>query len=153
MALSLNRVTIIGHLGGDPERRGSDGAVVACRVATNEGYRDKETGEWVDRAEWHNVVVFGGGGQYLANKGKKGDLVLIEGKLKTRKWEKEPGNAIYFTEIVVQPYGDSVQLMSKDGSTPSGGADKEARNSRMSTKASEDRGRQMSREIDDEIPF
>ena len=97
----VNKVTLIGNLGADPEvRRLENGAAVAkLSVATNENYRDKN-GEWQKITEWHNVVVW----RWLAERAeqylKKGSLVFIEGKLTTRKWQDKDGNDRYTTEVV-----------------------------------------------------
>lgn len=99
----VNKVTLIGHLGKDPEvRRLDNGAVVAkFSLATNESYKDKN-GNWQDQTEWHDVVAW----RYLAEKAerdfKKGKLVYIEGKLTTRKWEDKDGNNRYTTEVVAR---------------------------------------------------
>lgn len=99
----VNKVTLIGHLGKDPEvRRLDNGAVVAkFSLATNESYKDK-SGNWQDQTEWHDVVAW----RYLAEKAerdfKKGKLVYIEGKLTTRKWEDKDGNNRYTTEVVAR---------------------------------------------------
>ncbi len=97
----VNKVTLIGRLGADPEvRRLENGAAVAkLNIATNENYRDKN-GEWQKLTEWHNVVVW----RWLAERAeqylKKGSLVFIEGKLTTRKWQDKDGNDRYTTEVV-----------------------------------------------------
>ena len=98
---SVNRVTIIGNLGKDPETRyaPSGDAVTNITVATTETWKDKATGEKREATEWHRVVFFGTlaeiAGQYL----KKGSQVYLEGKLKTRKWQDKDGAERYTTEI------------------------------------------------------
>ena len=98
----VNKVTLIGHLGADPEvRRLENGVAVAkIRIATNENYKDKTSGEWVTQTEWHNVVLW----RYLADRAeqslKKGKLVYIEGKLSTRKWQDQDGKDRYTTDVV-----------------------------------------------------
>ena len=98
---SVNRVTIIGNLGKDPETRyaPSGDAVTNITVATTETWKDKATGEKREATEWHRVVFFGKlaeiAGQYL----KKGSQVYLEGKLKTRKWQDKDGHERYTTEI------------------------------------------------------
>lgn len=97
----VNRVTLIGNLGRDPEIRSLEtGAKVArLNIATSESYKDN-TGAWVERTEWHNVVAW----RYLAEQAerymKKGTLVYIDGKLTTRKWQDKEGNDRYTTEVV-----------------------------------------------------
>lgn len=97
----VNKVTLIGNLGRDPEvRRLENGAVVAkFSVATNENYRDKN-GEWQTQTEWHDVVAW----RHLAERAErdltKGKLVYIEGKLSHRKYQDKDGNDRYITEVV-----------------------------------------------------
>ena len=97
---SLNKVQIIGNLGKDPEVKytASGTAVANFSIATNERFKDK-AGEWQDRTEWHNIVVWQKlaeiAGEYL----KKGGKVYVEGRLQTRSWEKD-GQTKYTTEIV-----------------------------------------------------
>lgn len=98
---SLNKVTLIGNLGADPETRSmpSGDAVTNIRVATTESWKDK-SGEKKEHTEWHNVVFYRKlaeiAGQYL----KKGSQVYIEGSLRTRKWQDKDGQDRYTTEIV-----------------------------------------------------
>jgi single-strand DNA-binding protein len=99
---SLNRVQLIGNLGKDPEIKYTpQGTPVAkITIATNERFKDKG-GEWQDRTEWHNVVLWQRlaeiAGEYL----KKGGKVYIEGRLQTRSWDdKQTGQKKYMTEIV-----------------------------------------------------
>ncbi len=98
----INKVTIMGSLGKDPDMKqtGGGSAVANMSVATNESWNDKNTGQKVEKTEWHKVVVFGklAGicGQYL----KKGSQVYFEGKIQTRKWQDQSGNDRYTTEIV-----------------------------------------------------
>jgi len=94
----LNKVIFIGRVGKDPEiYTFEDGTKkINFSLATTESYRDKN-GEWVDQTEWHNIIGF----RYLADKSiAKGDLVYIEGKIKTRKYTDRDGNERYMTEIV-----------------------------------------------------
>lgn len=97
----LNKVTLIGRCGRDPDVRSSqDGKAVAnLAVATSESWKDKQTGERKEQTEWHRVVMFGRlaeiAGEYL----KKGSLVYIEGSLRTRKWQDKDGQDRYTTEI------------------------------------------------------
>lgn len=97
----VNKVTLIGNLGRDPEvRRLENGAVVAkFPVATTENYRDK-SGEWQSQTEWHDVVVW----RYLAERAesqlKKGSQVYVEGKLTHRSWEDQDGKKRYTTEVL-----------------------------------------------------
>ena len=102
MSRGINKAVIVGTLGKDPEiRYATNGnAIVNISVATNESWKDKNTGENIEKTEWHRIVVFGRlaeiCGQYL----KKGSQVYFEGKLQTRKWQDQSGQDRYSTEIV-----------------------------------------------------
>ncbi len=97
----INKVTLIGNLGQDPEiRRLENGAVVArFSVATNESYKDRN-GEWQTRTEWHTVVAWRNLAEIVERNFKKGKQVYVEGKLTHRKWQDKEGNDRYTTEIV-----------------------------------------------------
>ena len=99
---SLNRVTLIGNLGKDPEVKYTPSGTPVAKItlATNERFKDKN-GEWQDRTEWHNVVLWQRlaeiAGEYL----KKGGKVYIEGRLQTRSWDdKQTNQKKYMTEVV-----------------------------------------------------
>lgn len=102
MARGINKVTIVGNLGQDPETKymPSGGAVTNISVATSESWKDKQTGQPQERVEWHRIVFFNRlaeiAGEYL----KKGSQVYIEGALRTRKWQDQSGQDRYTTEIV-----------------------------------------------------
>jgi single-strand DNA-binding protein len=100
MAKSVNKVIIIGNLGKDPELKhtSSGTAVATIAVATNERFKDK-AGEWQDRTEWHQVVLWQRLAEIAAEYLTKGKSVYIEGRLQTRSWEKD-GEKRYTTEIV-----------------------------------------------------
>src|SRR5687768_1012685 len=108
----LNKVMLIGRLGKDPEVKtlGNGATVANFSVATSESYKDKTTGEKKEVTDWHNVVLWRGladvAGKYL----KKRDLVYIEGKIKTRMWEKN-GEKHYITEIL----GENLTMLSTKG--------------------------------------
>jgi len=99
----INKVTLIGNLGKDPEvRHLESGAVVArLTVATNESYKDKQ-GEWQTVTEWHTVTAWRALAERAEKYMKKGGMVYVEGKLSTRKWQDQNGNDRYTTEIVAQ---------------------------------------------------
>ncbi len=96
----INKVILIGNLGKDPEIRKFDngGAVAKFPVATNENYRDKN-GEWQTATEWHNIVVWGPAAERAERDFKKGNMIYIEGKLTTRKWQDQQGVDKYITEV------------------------------------------------------
>jgi len=99
---SLNRVTLIGNLGKDPEVKytPSGTPVAKLTLATNERFKDK-SGEWQDRTEWHNVVLWQRQAEIAGEYLKKGSKVYIEGRLQTRSWDdKTSGQKKYMTEVV-----------------------------------------------------
>ena len=107
MAGSLNKVTLIGNLGRDPEiRLAPDGTKIAqISVATGESWRDKITGERKDRTEWHKVVVFNDRLSEMCEKYiKKGSKVYVEGQIQTRKWTDNSGQDRFATEIVISRF-------------------------------------------------
>ena len=121
----VNKVILVGNLGKDPEIRymPSGGAVANLTLATSESWRDKATGEQKEKTEWHNVSIFGKlaeiAGEYL----RKGSQIYIEGALQTRKWQDQSGNDRYTTEVVVQGYNGTMQMLGgrQGGGQPQGG--------------------------------
>lgn len=117
MARGVNKVILVGTCGQDPEVRymPNGNAVTNLSLATSEQWTDKQTGQKVEKTEWHRVSMFGKvaeiAGEYL----RKGSQVYIEGKLQTREWEKD-GIKRYTTEIVVDMQG-TMQLL---GGRPQG---------------------------------
>ena len=111
MARGINKVILIGNVGGDPETRylPNGNAVTNLTLATSDSWRDKQTGQMQERTEWHRVSFFGKiaeiAGQYL----RKGSKVYIEGRLQTREWEKD-GVKRYTTEIIVD-MGGTMQML------------------------------------------
>jgi single-strand DNA-binding protein len=101
MAKSVNKVILVGNLGKDPELKhtSSGTAVATMTVATNERFKDK-SGEWQDKTEWHNVVLWQRLAEIAAEYLKKGRSVYVEGRLQTRSWEDKQGQKRYTTEIV-----------------------------------------------------
>ncbi len=98
---SVNKVILLGHLGADPEVRYTQGgtAVANLRIATNESYNDKTSGERVEKTEWHRVVAWGKLAEIVGQYLKKGRQVYIEGSLQTRQYQDQQGNTRYSTEI------------------------------------------------------
>lgn len=97
----LNQAQIIGHLGKDPEVRylPSGEAVANFSIATTEKWKDKNSGEQREETEWHRVSVFGRLAEIVGEYLKKGSLVFIQGKIKTRKYTDKDGAERYATEI------------------------------------------------------
>jgi single-strand DNA-binding protein len=102
MAEGLNRVTLIGNLGQDPELRftQSNQGVLSLRMATTESYFDNTTKERKERTEWHSIVIWGKRGEALNKILSKGSRICVEGRLQTRSWEDKQGAKRYTTEVV-----------------------------------------------------
>ena len=122
MSKGVNKVILIGNLGNDPEVRFMPNGNAVCNMslATDESYKDKQTGQMVPKTEWHRIVMFGKlaeiAGQYL----KKGSKAYIEGKLQTRKWQNKEGQDVYTTEVVVDINGQMQMLDGKPSDNQSG---------------------------------
>jgi single-strand DNA-binding protein len=102
MARGINKVTIVGNLGNDPEVKymPSGGAVANISVATSESWKDKQTGQPQERTEWHRIVFFNRLAEIVGEYLKKGSQVYVEGSLRTRKWQDQGGQDRYTTEVV-----------------------------------------------------
>ncbi|MFI4983760.1 MAG: single-stranded DNA-binding protein [Rickettsiales bacterium] len=157
MAGSLNKVTIIGNVGKDPEIRSTqDGREVASfSVATSESWKDKTSGEKKERTEWHRVVVFS---QPLINLIKsyihKGSKLYVEGALHTRKWNDQSGAEKQTTEIVLQSYSGTIMMLD---SRPNSGGSYQSASHHNDDKSPEhlpsEKAAYVAEEVDDEIPF
>ena len=121
MSKGVNKVILIGNLGQDPEVKfmPNGNAVANISLATSDSYKDKNTGQMVDKTEWHRVVFFQKLAEIVGEYCRKGSKIYIEGKLQTRKWTDQQGVEKYTTEIVVDGFSGQMQMLdSKD----SGGA-------------------------------
>lgn len=114
MAGSVNKVTLLGNLGADPEVRTFQNGNKVCnlRIATSETWKDKNSGEKRERTEWHTVAIFSEplariAEQYL----RKGSKVYLEGQLETRKWQDQSGQDRYSTEVVLRPFNSTLVLL------------------------------------------
>lgn len=147
MARGINKVILIGNLGQDPETRAmpSGGTVTNFTLATNESWKDKQTGEQKDRTEWHKVAMFNRLAEIAAEYLRKGSQVYIEGKLRTRKWQDRDGNDRYTTEVIA----DEMQMLGgrggSGGSASYGEGGGSQRGGQPSAPPSDD--------FDDDIPF
>ena len=117
MARGVNKVTLIGNLGADPENRftASGMAITNLRVATTRSWMNKQTNERQEETEWHRVVLFGRTAEVAAEYLRKGSQVYIEGRIQTKKWQDKQGQDRWSTEIV----GEDMQLL---GGRSGGGA-------------------------------
>lgn len=117
----LNRMTLLGRLGADPEVKSfqNGGRIANLRVATSEDWKDRTTGEKKTRVEWHSITIRSDGLiGVVENYLRKGSRVYIEGQLQTRKWQDRDGHDRYTTEIVIQGFGGKLIML--DGKTGSG---------------------------------
>ena len=144
MARGINKVILVGNLGQDPETRymPSGAAVTNMTVATNETWKDKQSGEQKERTEWHRVAMFGRLAEIAAEYLRKGSQVYIEGKLRTRKWQDKQGNDRYTTEVIA----DEMQML---GGRSGGGGPPMGASSAPSGPAPGPSGD----DFDDDIPF
>jgi single-strand DNA-binding protein len=143
---SLNKVMLIGNLGKDPEVRftASGTAVASFSIATSDRFKNK-SGEWEERTEWHNIVLWSKLAEVAKEYLTKGKTVYIEGRLQTRKWQDREGKDRWSTEIV----GDRMQMLGpkgEGGSRPAGSRQEEG----FSGAPSHD---DRSFNPDDDIPF
>lgn len=155
MAGSLNKVTLIGNLGKDPEIRSTqDGREIANLViATSEAWNDKNTGEKKEKTEWHRVVAFSDGlVRVIKSYLKKGSKVYIEGALQTRKWTDSSNQEKYTTEIVLQGFNSKLIMLDGKSGASSGFDSGHAMGSGNNTGTPSDSGG-ISEDLDDEIPF
>jgi single-strand DNA-binding protein len=154
----LNRASVIGNLGQDPESRvtQSGKTIVTFSVATTESWTDSHTGERKEQTEWHRVVIFNEGLALIAAKYlRKGAKVLVEGKLSTRKWQDQAGNDRYTTEIQLQPYNGILTFLDKKPTDAAAGGE-----TRAPARERASAGNAPSRDapkgdvdLDDQIPF
>jgi single-strand DNA-binding protein len=112
--MSVNKAIILGHVGNDPEIKTFDNGnkVANFSLATSESWKDKN-GEKQEATEWHNIAVFGKLADIVESYVKKGQQLYIEGKIKTRSWDDSDGNKKYMTEIVLNGFGDKLDMVGK----------------------------------------
>lgn len=110
---TLNKVILIGRVGADPEVRymPNGNAVANVRLATNDGYKDKATGQMQESTEWHRVVSFGKLAEIVGQYVQKGKLIYVEGRIRTNKWQDQSGQDRYTTEIIA----NEMQLLGSNG--------------------------------------
>jgi single-strand DNA-binding protein len=153
--MSINKVILVGNLGQDPEIRSTqDGREIASfSVATSDSWKDKNTGEKKDKTEWHRIVIFSQGLVGIAKSYlKKGTKVYLEGSLQTRKWTDAQGVEKYTTEVTLQNYNSTLQILdSKDRA--SGGSSENYSNNSGNSSSNRKNSDVVVEENDDEIPF
>ena len=141
----VNKVILVGRLGKDPEVRNLESGVAVANftMATSESYKDKTTGDRKEVTEWHNIVLWRGLADIASKYLHKGDMVYIEGKLRTRSWEKD-GVTRYTTEIV----GDNMTMLS---TKPAGGNQEHA--APKAASPAEDLAKSSGDSTTDDLPF
>lgn len=141
----INKAIIIGNLGADPDVRftPSGSAVANLSIATNERWKDKQTGEVKEKTEWHRVVLFGKLGEIARDYLRKGSQIFVEGRIQTRKWQGQDGQDRYTTEIVAR----DMQMLG--GASP-GPRQEQQRSEAAPETAGEPAGESLQ---DDDIPF
>lgn len=161
MSAYLNKASLIGNLGRDPEVRTTQSGkqVVTLSIATSESWRDSHSGERVERTEWHRVVIWNEKlGAIVEDYAVKGAKVYVEGKLVTNKWTDNAGIDRYSTEIHLTAFDGVFKLLDSKKRDGERGAD------RTGERASDEKGASTRREpalagasaggdLDDEIPF
>lgn len=155
--MSLNKVTLIGRLGKDPEiRTTKDGREIAnFSLATSDKWKDKATGERKEKTEWHRVVVFTPALVSLVKSYiKKGSHIYLEGSLCTRKWQNKEGVDIYTTEVMLQGFGSAIVLLeSKKEGRPENHDYKDLDYKNQTPVEPETSNNFVTVELDDEVPF
>ncbi len=161
--MSINKVILVGNVGTDPEiRNTNDGREIASfSLATSESWKDKNTGEKKDKTEWHRLVVFSQGlVGIVKNYVKKGSKLYIEGQLQTRKWTDNSGVDKYTTEIVLQNFNSTLQILDSNRDSNRSGAsaggnydnhDSAPKSAGSKNNKNNDSG--FNEDLDDDIPF
>lgn len=145
MTRGVNKVIIVGTLGADPDTSAapSGSAITKLSIATNESWKDKETGEQKEKTEWHRIAMFGRLAEISAEYLRKGSQVYIEGKLATNKWQDKEGNDRWTTEIIA----NQMQML---GGRPTGNATSSKSNENQQSPPEPPAGTD---DFDDDIPF
>ena len=154
MSGSVNKVTLVGNLGRDPEVRAMQNGdkIIQLSVATSDRWKDKSSGEQRERTEWHRVVIFNDAlGKIAEQYLKKGSTVYLEGQLQTRKWtDQQSGQEKYTTEVVLQRYRGELTLL---GSRPENQISNDQQNDQIDQSNQVSMSDDIASDLDDEIPF
>ncbi|MDA9170791.1 single-stranded DNA-binding protein [Alphaproteobacteria bacterium] len=164
MSGSVNKVTLVGNLGRDPEIRAMQNGdkIVQLSLATSDRWKDKTSGEQREKTEWHRVVIFNDAlGRIAEQYLKKGSTVYIEGQLQTRKWtDQQSGQEKYTTEVVLQRYRGELTLL---GMRPDSSLSNQNQNnsieqnnyqdSSQNQNQNQNQSQNIASDLDDEIPF
>lgn len=151
MARGINKVILIGNLGGDPEVRytPNGSAVANVTLATSESWRDKQSGELQDRTEWHRVVFFGRLAEIVGEYLRKGSKIYVEGSLRTRKWQDKTGTDRYTTEIIA----NEMHMLDSKGANASNASHAAAAPQQTTTQSQPAEAVMDVKDFDDDIPF
>lgn len=126
--MAVNKAIILGNVGNQPEIKSTqDGRTVAnFSIATSESWKDKNSGEKKEKVEWHRITAFGNLAEIVKNYVKKGSKVYVEGSIQTRKWTDKQSIERFTTEIVLQGFNSTIQLLDgkKDGEVSQHAIDK-----------------------------
>ena len=154
MSGSVNKVTLVGNLGRDPEVRAMQNGdkIVQLSIATSDRWKDKSSGEQRERTEWHRVVIFNDAlGKIAEQYLKKGSTVYLEGQLQTRKWtDQQSGQEKYTTEVVLQRYRGELTLL---GSRSENQISNDQQNDQIDQSNQVSIADDIASDLDDEIPF
>lgn len=156
MARGVNKVILVGNLGKDPEMKytASGAAIANITIATSESWNDKQSGEKIEKTEWHRVVAFQRLAEIMGEYLKKGSQVYIEGKIQTRKWQDQNGQDRYTTEVVAN---DMQMLGSRGGDAGNrpqqGGGFRNNPPSQKAESQSQSQSQSDGGFADDDIPF
>lgn len=172
MARGVNKVILVGNLGNDPELRHlqNGDAVANLTVATSESWNDKNTGQKVEKVEWHRIVLFKKLAEISAQYLRKGSQVYLEGKIQTKKWQDQTGQDRYTTEIVCHEMqmlggrGDAAPAQQQQQAQQQGGFNGNRTQSNyqqanvrppniINPPANQTRGNPVFEEFDDDMPF
>ena len=157
MAYSINKVTLVGNIGNDPEVKTfqNGNKVVNLSLATSERWKDKESGEMKTNTEWHKVVIYNPVLADIAEKYvKKGSKIYLEGQLQTRKWQDSSGADKYTTEIVLQNFRGELLLLDRTNEGSSfKGIESQNQSTQSLNKDSKIEIPNNLENLDDDIPF
>lgn len=145
----INKVTLLGHLGADPEIKRLESGSVVCRLrlATNENWQDRN-GEWQSNTTWHSVILWGASAERAEKSLKKGSMIYVEGSIDNRKWQDKDGNDRYTTEIKCRSYR-SLDKRTDDESRPNFPSANEPK----SFATAPDSASKAALDQDDDLPF
>jgi len=148
---TINKVTLIGNIGNEPQIKytASNVAIVNLSLATTDSWKNKESGQYEDKTEWHRIVFYNKLAEVVAEYAKKGSKIYVEGKLQTRSWQdKETGQTHYMTEILA----NEMQLLGANKSEKKEDSAKKYKAAKEE-KHNELTGTESVMFFDDEVPF